>query len=127
MTHVPPVGRQRNGRAPRPRDRSSPAPTCGRSGGWGVGLDAFEEAGRREPPILLLIGCAACHGCPVMVRKSFEEPEAVAWLNEHVVPVEVDGEERPDGDASCMAATRPAADRSGRAAQELSTASRMAA
>src|SRR5689334_17252955 len=41
-----------------------------------------------------------------MAHESFEDPEVAAVLNEHVVAVKVDREERPDVDAVYMAATQ---------------------
>src|SRR3954471_3761984 len=66
---------------------------------------AFEEARRRDVPILLSVGYAACHWCHVMAHESFEDEVTAAYLNEHFVPVKVDREERPDVDAVYMAAT----------------------
>src|SRR5260370_40445819 len=41
-----------------------------------------------------------------MAHESFEDPETAALLNEHVVAVKVDREERPDVDAVYMTATQ---------------------
>ena len=38
---------------------------------WGE--DAFAEARRRDVPILLSVGYAACHWCHVMAHESFED------------------------------------------------------
>jgi uncharacterized protein YyaL (SSP411 family) len=70
---------------------------------WGD--DAFAEAKRRDVPILLSVGYAACHWCHVMAHDSFERDEVAAVMNEHFVNVKVDREERPDIDAVYMAAT----------------------
>src|SRR6202023_3601492 len=67
---------------------------------------AFAEAARRDVPVLLSVGYAACHWCHVMAHESFEDPETAAVLNEHVVPVKVDREERPDVDSVYMTATQ---------------------
>ncbi|WP_298582923.1 thioredoxin domain-containing protein [uncultured Kocuria sp.] len=67
---------------------------------------AFAEAARRDVPVFLSVGYAACHWCHVMAHESFEDPEVGAYLNEHFVPVKVDREERPDVDATYMAATQ---------------------
>ena len=66
---------------------------------------AFEEARRRDVPVLISIGYAACHWCHVMAHESFEDAEVAAYLNEHFVAVKVDREERPDVDAAYMEAT----------------------
>jgi uncharacterized protein YyaL (SSP411 family) len=68
--------------------------------------EAFAEAARRDVPVMLSVGYAACHWCHVMAHESFEDPETAAILNEHVVAVKVDREERPDVDAVYMTATQ---------------------
>ncbi len=68
--------------------------------------EAFAEAARRDIPVMLSVGYAACHWCHVMAHESFEDPETAALLNEHVVAVKVDREERPDVDAVYMTATQ---------------------
>ncbi|MCF2528191.1 thioredoxin domain-containing protein [Yinghuangia soli] len=72
---------------------------------WPWGEEAFAEARRRDVPILLSVGYAACHWCHVMAHESFEDETVAAYLNEHFVPVKVDREERPDVDAVYMEAT----------------------
>ena len=72
---------------------------------WEWGSEAFEEARRRDVPILVSVGYAACHWCHVMAHESFEDQATAAYLNEHFVAVKVDREERPDVDAVYMAAT----------------------
>ncbi len=67
---------------------------------------AFAEAAERDVPVLLSVGYAACHWCHVMAHESFEDAETAALLNEHVVAVKVDREERPDVDAVYMTATQ---------------------
>jgi uncharacterized protein len=69
---------------------------------WGP--DALAEAKRRDCPILLSVGYAACHWCHVMAHESFEDPEIAALMNALYVNVKVDREERPDVDALYMAA-----------------------
>jgi len=68
--------------------------------------EAFAEAARRDVPVMLSVGYAACHWCHVMAHESFEDPETAAVLNEHVVAIKVDREERPDVDAVYMTATQ---------------------
>ncbi|MGC4109599.1 MAG: thioredoxin domain-containing protein [Nocardioides sp.] len=72
---------------------------------WEWGEGAFAEARRRDVPILLSVGYAACHWCHVMAHESFEDPETAAQLNAGFVCVKVDREERPDVDAVYMEAT----------------------
>jgi uncharacterized protein YyaL (SSP411 family) len=72
---------------------------------WEWGPEPFEEARRREVPVLLSVGYAACHWCHVMAHESFEDAATAAYLNEHFVSVKVDREERPDVDAVYMQAT----------------------
>lgn len=65
---------------------------------------ALAEAARRDVPILLSIGYAACHWCHVMAHESFEDPTVAGAMNEFVC-IKVDREERPDLDAVYMNAT----------------------
>ena len=71
---------------------------------WGP--EALAEAKRRDDPILLSIGYAACHWCHVMERESFEDADTAAFMNEHFVCIKVDREERPDLDAVYMEAVQ---------------------
>jgi uncharacterized protein len=73
---------------------------------WPWGEAAFAEARRRDVPVLISVGYAACHWCHVMAHESFEDGAVAAVLNEHTVPVKVDREERPDVDAVYMTATQ---------------------
>ncbi|MBV8797545.1 MAG: thioredoxin domain-containing protein [Hyphomicrobiales bacterium] len=66
--------------------------------------DALAEAKRRDCPILLSIGYAACHWCHVMAHESFEDPETARLMNELFVNIKVDREERPDIDHIYMSA-----------------------
>ena len=70
---------------------------------WGP--DAFDEARRRDVPVLLSVGYAACHWCHVMAHESFEDDATARVMNAGFVNVKVDREERPDVDAAYMAAT----------------------
>ncbi len=69
---------------------------------WGAA--ALAEAKRRDCPVLLSIGYAACHWCHVMAHELFENPETAARMNELFVNVKVDREERPDIDHIYMTA-----------------------
>jgi len=73
---------------------------------WQWSDEAFAEARRRDVPVLLSVGYAACHWCHVMAHESFEDPATAAVVNENVVAIKVDREERPDIDAVYMAATQ---------------------
>jgi hypothetical protein len=73
---------------------------------WPWSDQAFEEAARRDVPVLLSVGYAACHWCHVMAHESFEDPATAALLNEHAVAIKVDREERPDVDSVYMTATQ---------------------
>ncbi|QIM20481.1 thioredoxin domain-containing protein [Phycicoccus sp. HDW14] len=72
---------------------------------WEWGDEAFAEARRRDVPVFLSVGYAACHWCHVMAHESFEDEEVARVLAEGYVAVKVDREERPDVDAVYMAAT----------------------
>ena len=75
--------------------------------------EAFEQARRRDVPVLLSVGYAACHWCHVMAHESFEDVDTAALMNEHFVCVKVDREERPDVDQVYMAATQAMTGRGG--------------
>jgi uncharacterized protein YyaL (SSP411 family) len=68
--------------------------------------EAFAEAKRRDVPVLISVGYAACHWCHVMAHESFEDEAVAARLNDTVVAIKVDREERPDVDAVYMSATQ---------------------
>jgi uncharacterized protein YyaL (SSP411 family) len=68
--------------------------------------EAFAEAERRDVPVFLSVGYAACHWCHVMAHESFEDPGRADQLNAGFVSIKVDREERPDVDAVFMAATQ---------------------
>jgi uncharacterized protein len=71
---------------------------------WGE--EAFEQAKRRDVPIFLSVGYAACHWCHVMERESFEDDEIASIMNGSFVCVKVDREERPDVDHLYMTAVQ---------------------
>ena len=73
---------------------------------WEWGPEPFAEARRRDVPVMLSVGYAACHWCHVMAHESFEDPAIADLLNRTAVAVKVDREERPDVDAAYMAATQ---------------------
>ncbi|WP_329167617.1 thioredoxin domain-containing protein [Streptomyces sp. NBC_01387] len=80
---------------------------------WPWTPEAFEEARRRDVPILLSVGYSACHWCHVMAHESFEDDATAAYMNEHFVSVKVDREERPDIDAVYMEAVQAATGQGG--------------
>lgn len=69
---------------------------------WPWGEAAFAEARRRDVPVLLSVGYAACHWCHVMAHESFEDPAVADLVNAKLVAIKVDREERPDVDAVHM-------------------------
>jgi len=73
---------------------------------WAWGDDAFDEARRRDVPVFLSVGYAACHWCHVMAHESFEDPRIGEILRADFVAIKVDREERPDVDQVYMAATQ---------------------
>ncbi|MFG3100538.1 thioredoxin domain-containing protein [Streptomyces sp. NPDC048182] len=80
---------------------------------WPWTPEAFEEARRRDVPVLLSVGYSACHWCHVMARESFEDQATADVLNAHFVSVKVDREERPDVDAVYMEAVQAATGQGG--------------
>jgi uncharacterized protein len=71
---------------------------------WGE--EAWARARAEDKPVLVSIGYSACHWCHVMERESFEDPAVAALMNEHLVCIKVDREERPDVDAIYMEAVQ---------------------
>ncbi len=67
---------------------------------WGD--EAFARARSERKLVLLSVGYSTCHWCHVMEHESFEDEAIAALLNEKVVAVKVDREERPDVDAVYM-------------------------
>jgi uncharacterized protein len=73
---------------------------------WPWGEAAFDEARRRNVPVLISVGYAACHWCHVMAHESFEDEAIAKVMNDDFVAIKVDREERPDVDAVYMTATQ---------------------
>jgi uncharacterized protein YyaL (SSP411 family) len=73
---------------------------------WPWGDEAFAEARRRDVPVIISVGYAACHWCHVMAHESFEDETIGRQLNDGFVAIKVDREERPDVDAVYMTATQ---------------------
>ncbi|MGW7498898.1 thioredoxin domain-containing protein [Streptomyces luteogriseus] len=80
---------------------------------WPWSSEAFEEARKRNVPVLLSVGYSSCHWCHVMAHESFEDQETAEYLNAHYVSVKVDREERPDVDAVYMEAVQAATGQGG--------------
>ncbi len=74
---------------------------------------AFEEARRRDVPVLLSIGYSTCHWCHVMAHECFEDDAVASMMNEAFVNIKVDREERPDIDDVYMAACQAMGKRGG--------------
>ncbi len=73
---------------------------------WQWSDEAFAEAARRDVPVFLSVGYAACHWCHVMAHESFEDAATARFINDNFVAIKVDREERPDVDAVYMQATQ---------------------
>ncbi len=73
---------------------------------WPWSDEAFGAAAERDVPVLLSVGYSACHWCHVMAHESFEDEQTAALMNDHLVAIKVDREERPDVDSVYMAATQ---------------------
>jgi uncharacterized protein YyaL (SSP411 family) len=67
---------------------------------WGE--EAFARAQAEDKPILVSIGYSTCHWCHVMEHESFSDPAVAKLMNEKLVCVKVDREERPDVDRVYM-------------------------
>ncbi|NYI06055.1 uncharacterized protein YyaL (SSP411 family) [Allostreptomyces psammosilenae] len=80
---------------------------------WPWSPEAFEEARRRDLPVLLSVGYSSCHWCHVMAHESFEDERLAGLVNELFVPVKVDREEHPDVDAVYMEAVQAATGQGG--------------
>ncbi|MFI6492829.1 thioredoxin domain-containing protein [Streptomyces sp. NPDC050564] len=80
---------------------------------WPWSAEAFDEARKRNVPVLLSVGYSSCHWCHVMAHESFEDEATATYLNEHFVSVKVDREERPDVDAVYMEAVQAATGQGG--------------
>lgn len=65
---------------------------------------AFDEARRRDVPVMVSIGYSTCHWCHVMARESFQDPAIAGTLAAGFVAIKVDREEHPDVDSAYMAA-----------------------
>ncbi|HEY8158508.1 MAG TPA: DUF255 domain-containing protein [Methylobacter sp.] len=71
---------------------------------WGE--EAFAKARKENKPILLSIGYSTCYWCHVMEREIFENPEVAKLMNQFLVCIKIDREQRPDVDELYMLATQ---------------------
>jgi len=71
---------------------------------WGE--TALKRARDEDKPVFLSIGYAACHWCHVMENEVFEDDEVAYFLNENLICIKVDREERPDLDHVYMQAVQ---------------------
>jgi len=69
---------------------------------WGE--EAFAKAQAEDKPIFLSIGYSTCYWCHVMEREVFENDSIAALMNEKLICIKVDREERPDIDRIYMSA-----------------------
>jgi uncharacterized protein YyaL (SSP411 family) len=69
---------------------------------WGE--EAFQKARDENKPIFLSIGYSTCYWCHVMEREVFENKTIAQIMNEKMVNIKVDREERPDVDRVYMSA-----------------------
>lgn len=60
--------------------------------------EAFEKAKAENKAIFISIGYSSCHWCHVMEHDVFENEEIAAFVNENIICIKVDREERPDID-----------------------------
>ena len=68
--------------------------------------EALALAKEKDRPILVSIGYSACHWCHVMERESFENEQIAQLMNEHLICIKIDREERPDLDQIYMEAVQ---------------------
>jgi uncharacterized protein YyaL (SSP411 family) len=71
---------------------------------WGE--EAFEKARSEDKPIFLSVGYSTCYWCHVMEREVFEDTAIARLMNEKLVCIKVDREERPDIDRVYMTAVQ---------------------
>lgn len=71
---------------------------------WGE--EAFTKARDEDKPIFLSVGYSTCYWCHVMEREVFENAEIAELMNDNLVSIKVDREERPDIDRLYMTAVQ---------------------
>jgi uncharacterized protein YyaL (SSP411 family) len=62
----------------------------------------IEESVRRNNPLFVSVGYAACHWCHVMSSEAFSDRATADYVNEHFICIKVDRDERPDIDQDLM-------------------------
>jgi uncharacterized protein YyaL (SSP411 family) len=67
---------------------------------WGD--EAFAKAKAEDKPVFVSIGYSTCHWCHVMEKECFDDAEVAKLMNEALVSIKVDREERPDLDGAYM-------------------------
>ena len=78
---------------------------------WGE--EAFQKAKNEDKPIFLSVGYSTCYWCHVMEREVFENETIANLMNQLVVSIKVDREERPDIDRIYMNALQIMTDQGG--------------
>ncbi len=63
------------------------------------GAAAFAEAKRTHKAVLLDVGAGWCHWCHVMDEGTYRDPQVIAEIAAHYIPVKVDRDLSPDLDA----------------------------
>jgi uncharacterized protein YyaL (SSP411 family) len=71
---------------------------------WGE--EALTKARTENKPILVSIGYSSCHWCHVMEREVFEKEDMARVMNDYLVCIKIDREERPDIDSIYMDAVQ---------------------
>ena len=71
---------------------------------WGE--EAFARAKAEDKPIFLSVGYSTCYWCHVMEREVFSNAAIAKLMNQHLISIKVDREERPDIDDVYMQATQ---------------------
>jgi uncharacterized protein len=71
---------------------------------WGE--EALLKAKQEDKPILVSIGYSSCHWCHVMEREVFEKEDMAKKMNDYLICIKVDREERPDVDQIYMDAVQ---------------------
>ena len=64
--------------------------------------EVLDESVRRNFPLFVSVGYAACHWCHVMASEAFSDQATADYLNGHFICVKVDRDERPDIDQDMM-------------------------
>lgn len=77
--------------------RFSPRPNRAHEINWREwGSDAFQQAKQEDKPILLSISAVWCHWCHVMDETTYSDPRIIQRINDRLLPIRVDNDQRPD-------------------------------